>query len=379
MAVPDFQPCWFDSAETGAPVLNNAAGALIALLDACLINGFNLRAISQIVVAGEVAVATSAAHGYTADYGKLLLISGASVSGLNGRVQPTSVTVNTFTYAAPGVPDGTYTGAISAKRPPLGWTKEFWDVGNERAIFKRSSPAATVSKLRVIDTNAAPAASTYAYATMVETATDIDTVGNEAPSSNANQRWDKGANSATAKQWVLVGDDLYFWFFAPAGTDGQFKLCAFGDPVALYPGDASVALLAFSGVTSATFGGLLYHQPGDFTPVAGGIAQIHHGLLAGGFGGVASLPCGPGLWGTAGLSGALDVVPVTGPYYTKTSTEVRSVYPGLYAPQGNKPFPHLSIVAPSGIDRRLLTVNAVRVGGSTLTGQVMIDLDGPWR
>ena len=37
---------WFDSSETGAPVLNNAAGRLIGVLDACLITGFNTKAVT---------------------------------------------------------------------------------------------------------------------------------------------------------------------------------------------------------------------------------------------------------------------------------------------------------------------------------------------
>lgn len=371
-------PIWFDSTETGAPTLNNAAGSLIALLRAVLINGFNVKAITSISVSSGVATVTCPVHGFSSAYGKWLKISGASAPALDGVKQQTIVDANTFTFPAPGVADGSYT-ATDARRAPLGWTEEYNDGAGTKAIFKRSAAEATVSMLRVVDTAAAPASTTYAYVTMVSAATGIDTVSDEVPATNVNQRWNKGANTTAAKQWVLVGDGVGFWFFAPGGTDGQFFTSWFGDPVPLYPGDESVCLLAFSGTTVTTFGGMMYHQPSDFTPESGGIAQIHHGPRSGGFGGIASLPCGPGIWATAGMSGVTDIVPVTGPYYTKTTTEVRSVLPGLYAPQGNKPFAHLSVVEPTSLEKQLLTVNNVRVGGSTLLGQVMIDLSGPWR
>ena len=46
---------WFDSSETGAPVLNNANGSMIAVLDACLVTGFNNKAVQSINVAAGVA------------------------------------------------------------------------------------------------------------------------------------------------------------------------------------------------------------------------------------------------------------------------------------------------------------------------------------
>ena len=131
------QPNYFDSSEAGAPSLNNVAGSLLEIIRACGINGFNPKVVTSIVVASGVATATAASHNYTATYGKLLLIEGAPEALLNGRKQPLSVTTNTFTYAAPGVADGTYTGTMSAKRAPLGWTEPF--TGTNKAIFARSA------------------------------------------------------------------------------------------------------------------------------------------------------------------------------------------------------------------------------------------------
>ena len=50
---------YFHSSQVGAPVMSQggAAGLLIALLDACLVDGFGLKTVDSIVVASGVATA----------------------------------------------------------------------------------------------------------------------------------------------------------------------------------------------------------------------------------------------------------------------------------------------------------------------------------
>lgn len=375
MAVPDFQPCWFDSAETGAPVLNNAAGALIALLDACLINGFNLRPISQIVVTDEVAVATCADHGYIAAYGKLLLIDGASVAGLNGRVQPTAVTANTFTYDAPGVADGTYTGAMSAKRAPLGWVKAHVDGPTHKAIYARSEPSATTSMLYVGN----PGSSHVASVEMCASATDVDT--RTESGGGAAPYWSVGPNNATAKRWHLVGDGFRFWFLPEANVGLAGVLYFFGDPTPLYPGDAGHCLL-LTGLSSGTgagqsLAGLTSAAVQAFTiPTYSGFITVQRlrtgvpGLLTGRVVGAVG-------WGQSGPSDA--AIPITSDYYLKDSSgEIRARLPGLFVPQGDKPFTQDQVHAFGGVGRRLLSM-VVRTENNTAgSGQVLLDVTGPW-
>ena len=55
----------FDSAMAGAPVLSGSAGALRALLKACLVDGFGAGAVATLTVASGIATATFAgAHPY---------------------------------------------------------------------------------------------------------------------------------------------------------------------------------------------------------------------------------------------------------------------------------------------------------------------------
>ena len=46
---------YFESTDAGAPTLNNAVGSMIAVLDACLITGYNSKSVASITVASGVA------------------------------------------------------------------------------------------------------------------------------------------------------------------------------------------------------------------------------------------------------------------------------------------------------------------------------------
>lgn len=369
MAEPSWRPCWFDSSETGAPVLNNVAGSLLNVLRGCLINGFNTRSVTSIVVASGIATATAAGHGYSAAQGKLLLVEGAPDAGLNGRVQPLSVTTNNFTYACPGVADGTYTGTITAKRAPLGWTEPHTGAG--KAIFARSAPEATATLMRVQDTKASPATTTSAFVSMVDSATDVDTVTGEI-TANGNV-WRTGSASATAQPWVLVGDERGIWF---TGRVGLGPLCWFGDPELLYPADANGCFMA-AGSTSNNYDGAAVSLPVSSVVPAAGIAALYfRSSRDGATSGQRASFIGPASWGHDGLSGATDVIPLLTDMYIKTPVEIRARAAGLFVPLGNKPFPDLS-VQPVG-DRQFVAVNFACING-TNTGQVLIDLTGPWR
>lgn len=234
---------YFSSDETGAPVLNNAVGSMIDVLDACLINGYNAKSVTSVVVTGNVATATISAHGY--ETGRIVEFAGAAPSGLNGRKKVTVTGSNTVTFPAPGISDQTASGTITAKRPPLGYTKLFSATG--KAIYQRNDVTATAMVLRVDDTNSGASAATYARVKMVEAAADIDTVTNPAPTAaHANADglyWSKGVNNSSAKQWVLVGDGRTFYLFTDQdsytfASYGCLHMRTFGDLGSYRVGDA---------------------------------------------------------------------------------------------------------------------------------------------
>lgn len=243
---------WYDSSETGAPVLNNAAGSLDAVLNACLVTGFRTITLDSITVASNVATATHAAgHGY-ADK-RMVELAGAATGLINGRKLVTVTGAGTFTFPAPGVSDGTISGTITAKRSPLGWTRPL-NSGNV-SMYERTDVAATGMALRIDDSGSGAAGATWARARMVESYTDLSTFTGAAPGASffggAGVYFPKGANNTTAKTWVLVGDGRTFYLFSEASsfTASSYSgtpqgLWAFGDIESFRSGDAYACLLA---------------------------------------------------------------------------------------------------------------------------------------
>lgn len=238
---------YYSSDETGAPILNNANGAMINVLDACLINGFNAKSVTSLIVAGAVATATISAHGYLT--GRIVEFTGSSVTGgtpgaLNGNQKITVVDANTVTFPAPGIADQTAAGTITCKRPGLGFVKEY--SGTNKAIYKRTHVQATAMMLRVDDTGSGVASATLARALMVESATGIDTYTNHTPTTaqlSGGQYWSKGANDSSTKQWILVGDGRTFYFWTEHGSQtfagtGALHMRMFGDITSYRAGDA---------------------------------------------------------------------------------------------------------------------------------------------
>lgn len=384
---------WYDSAETGAPVLNNVAGSLIGVLDACLVNGFNLKAITSLVIVGGVATATCNGHGYSGTYGKDVVIAGATPAGLNGRKALTYVDTNTFRFDATGVTDQTATGTITAKRDSLGWVKQF--AGTNTAMYKRSDVTATTMMLRVLDTAATPASATDARVIMVETATDVDTYTGQSPLQSSladGQWWNKGANSVTAKQWALIGDSkgFYLWtqsstVLLPAVTD-SVGTHSFGDYPSLKVGDAYNCMLdgyIASGTgtptgtkyiantsTSGDQGFVTarsYSQTGGAVPLA--VLRSSHS------GGNLYAPSPSVIDSGFVLAAGIPILEGSSP------KAVRGYLPGWYDFYNNKPSTHYTVIPDAvGVGgRRILAMSMPAGIAGGQQGQAGFDLTGPWR
>lgn len=220
---------------SGAPSLSGEAGTLIGVLDACLIDGFGSVTLDSLVVASSVATATkNTGHGFL-DH-TVLLIAGATPSGLNGEQRITKTGTNTFTFDATGISDQTATGTITAKMAPVGWSKAH--SGTNKAAYARTALAATAMKLRVDDSPAQ-----YPTLIMYETMSDVDTGTGPAPTSSSYYFAKSSAASATARAWRLFADDQAFYLFANADGSTWPSAMFFGDVVNYRSGDAYHALL----------------------------------------------------------------------------------------------------------------------------------------
>lgn len=222
---------YFHSAMAGAPVLSGTAGALIAVLDACLVNGFNVKAVDTLTVASGVATATIGLGIGAFEADTVALVSGATPSGLNGqkRILTVDTVTNTVTFDATGISDQTATGTISIKMAPAGWEKQF--TGTNLAAYRSADPASTQAALRVDDT-----AEQNARVVGYESMSDVNTGTRPFPTSaqaSGGLWWPKAsAATATPRAWTVIADSKTIYLHMHTATTNlgvAGVLVAFGD------------------------------------------------------------------------------------------------------------------------------------------------------
>jgi hypothetical protein len=212
---------FFRSGQAGAPQLKGQNGALIAVLDAVLVNGYNTVAVSSITLSGTTAtVTTAAAHGFSSEYGgagNSVVISGADQSEYNIEAPVTVIDGTHFSYAITVTPASPATGTITMKRAPAGFTKEFF--GTNSAAYRSTRVDGTRPYLQIIDDG-----TTYKSATI----------------------------DATERPWVLITDGKTIYFQASMSTSpdgmqasgGYLWWMGFGDIRSMRASDSYSGFLA---------------------------------------------------------------------------------------------------------------------------------------
>ena len=265
---------YFNSGMTGAPQIANNWGDLVTMLDACLVNGFALKAIDTLTCVDSVATASiSAGHAYRS--GQVIEIAGADQPEYNGQFRVIDTTATTFTCAVSGTPISPATTAtsLSAKVAPLGWEKPF--SATHKAAYRSKNPQSPQNLLLIDNSLKTPNYTTswakWGNVGIVEDLSDIDTiVGSQAPfdPNKPTQNWKQveanqwgwykwyharqtgydiyGDNGSGGRNWVLVGDDRLFFLFVTnaAGYNwyGRNSYC-FGDITSFKAGDNYATVL----------------------------------------------------------------------------------------------------------------------------------------
>lgn len=224
---------WARSSMPGAPALTRAAGSLIALLDALLVNGWGQQTATSVVVSGGVATATFPSDHAAARHA-VVLVAGVtgSLAGLNGEQKVVAVEPNKIKWATTAA-NGTATGTITVKMAAAGWNKPFSGTG--LAVYKSASPAAHGQFLRVADTTAE-----YARAIGYENMTAVSTGTGPFPTSaqvSGGYYWGKSdeTSGTNAVPWVFASDGRMFYLFPQAsfvsssGAGRSFSTIVFGD------------------------------------------------------------------------------------------------------------------------------------------------------
>ena len=384
---------YFHSGMPGAPVLSGTAGAMIAVLDACLVNGFGVKTLDSLVVSGNTATATIST-GHSAEVDAVVLIAGATPSSLNGQWKVAAVTTNTVQWQTTGISNQTATGTINLRLAPAGWAKAF--SGTNLAAYRSSDVTGTRRYLRVADT-AAQVARVNGYETM----TAISTGTNLFPS--AVQRpggsyWSKSDTASTAaRDWILIADSRFFYFARAsqaAGGVAGYELTVFGDIVPTRSGDAYACVL--SGMANDQSASYAYHPdnyyagqqgagtelyaPRAYTAVGSsiqlgksfdGIMQFINQSLSGQVGGGLTFP------------NPEDGGMYVSPHYVfePATASLRGYSPGFYCSPHNFTAtvfaPRESVQGVTGVTGRTLKVITIYAGfGST---PCFVDVTGPWR
>jgi len=394
---------YFNSAMINAPVLSGTAGSLIALLDACLKDGFDTKTLTSLVAASGVMTATFAGT-HSALIDSVVLIAGvtggpAGFAGANGEQKVTGVPGATTRTWATTLPDGVYTGTITMKMAPLGFTKPF--SGTNLAAYKSSDPASSGFYLRVDDTG-----TTSARVVGYESMSDINTGAGPFPTaaqSAGGGYWAKSVNAnSTPVVWAVHGDARLFYITIQAGysSGSNFQIAAtrcFGDPTAYKPGgDPYACVLNYSsasGVVSQSIGGVGTGQDNAVSACP----RDYHGLGAGTVASIFSFSSAGG--GTySGITDSMGIFPSVvdgGLWLAETYLAVAGVFvprakmPGFYrSPQSgvwntfkmNDRTPGSGLVA----GRNLMAVTTGTTtystsSGATNTGIAFLDVTGPWR
>lgn len=249
---------WHSSLLTGAPTLTNAWGSLVALLDACLVNGYGVKTVATLTStsAGVATATVTAGHAFV--MGQVVQIAGCAQSNYNGNWTVTSVTATTFSYQmdVPGtVRTATTTTSITAKTPGLGWTKPYSTTN--KAAYKG---VGGTGNMLLVD-NALRSGYTTTWAKwaavgIVSAMSSISTItGIQAPydPSRPTRNWSEapvgddwgwakwihgrvggrlqdGDGGAGNREWRLVGNGTLFYLWVKQSLSwGGYVMYAFGD------------------------------------------------------------------------------------------------------------------------------------------------------
>ncbi len=203
---------FFSSTMLNAPKLSATKGSMISVLDACLVDGWNLTTVDSMTVSNNVVTANiSAGHGFVK--WQVIQVAGATPSGLNGEHRVTEVTTTTVKFEVTGVANGTATGTITLKTAPIGWIKAH--AGTNKAAYRIDTTKYPQSPTHLVrfDDN-------YTYAARIkgyESMDSVDTGTNQFPTDGQMSQglWLNKTETGTTteyRSWFIVGDGRLFYF-----------------------------------------------------------------------------------------------------------------------------------------------------------------------
>jgi len=216
---------WFNESMQGAAQTGDSdAGAMIAILKACLVDGFGSLVPDSIVWDETKALAKasfSAGHSYLKD--SVIACSGSAVADYNGKHRIIEITSTEIYFELDTVPVAAASGSLEIKIAPLGWEITHSNGTNDILIFRPKGNLGAVS-LRVDNTawdgwyDSSTTKACHMKVEMVEDVSDIDTY-----QSIFEHHWPATGNLSDHK-WDLVGDGRMI-FLLPEYGQGKKQSC----------------------------------------------------------------------------------------------------------------------------------------------------------
>lgn len=358
---------WFTSDMPGAPALSGTAGTLIAVLDACLINGFGSVTLTSLTVSGGVATAVKVGHGFLDHV--VLLIGGSTPVELNGEKRITQIDANTFSFDATGIADQVATGTITAKMAPVGWEKRYSDTN--KAAYARTDLAATAMLLRV-DDSGATVARVIGYESMSGINTDLVGPFPTTGQLSGGEYWHK-SNSASivARWWRVFADARAFYIYSSLDNSAWNRAGFFGDINSYKSPDAYACGLVGSNGASINYLGVTTTSwlCRASTGASGAIAASRYSHAKSG--------------AQMGVNGQTYPATVDNSFHAwpvevwEGTTLARGLMPGFWNPLHNsEPADGTVVTDVPQLSGHLLFVQQLNYGSNS---RIAMDITGPWR
>jgi hypothetical protein len=383
---------FFHSAMAGAPSLTGQVGSLIAVLDACLVDGFALKPVDSLVVANNVATMTIGT-GHSFEVGSVALNSGAAPAALNGEHRVTAVTTNSVSFATTGLSDQTATGSITTKLAAAGWGKPF--SGTNLAVYRSADVTGNRNFLRVNDnyTTDPREARLTGYEAMTAVSAGTGLFPTVAQVGGGAFLAKSTTADAVARPWVFFADEKFFYLAVRYHPSYGSQTYFFGEPIGFKTPDPYNTVLGASSTSVINQG--YFH---------GSIDRMGNGTNAATFtNGDNIVPRAPNGLGSArsvgrttvgGIntteSGTHSYVQYPNPadnalvfadILMLSDQSLRARFPGVYwVPQQlGGAFTTLDTVVGSGMFAGKTFVAIASSSNASTGGAYFVDRDGPWR
>jgi hypothetical protein len=393
----------FKSSDLGAPVLCGQLGQMITFLDAVLQDGYGAVNVSSLTrLGGTATVTTATPHGLST--GDSATINGADQTDYNIDAVVTVLNPTTFTYDVANSPATPATGAITAKRSPVGYTKVF--SGPNKAVYRCNALSSNRHYLQVLDDGGGSGGVQEARVAGYESMTDVDTGVNRFPTvaqSPYGYLWRKSdATDSSPRTWIVISDGKFFYLMVQTSnptlnmTNQHFGIGgAFGDVISYKPGDVWATFLTGNSSQNDTRNnaenGLMAAQTGISAPGGFGTSAVlarnytaipgarYVGLRGNGLS-EACLGSNPVISYPHLIDSGFYMTPVV--ITQRDPALIRGRLPGAYESLHGRALNNLDIIENvQGLPGRkfmCLYGNNNYLGWGGSWGHLMIDITGPW-